>query len=45
MGHSNGGFMTYHIACQYPDLVAGIIVISGANFFDNEYCKSLNKKG
>jgi polyhydroxybutyrate depolymerase len=39
MGHSNGGFMAYRIACEHPDLVRGIIVIAGASFRDPSRCR------
>ena len=29
-GHSNGGFMAYQMACEAPDLVAGIVNYGGA---------------
>ncbi|TNV77736.1 hypothetical protein FGO68_gene15540 [Halteria grandinella] len=44
-GHSNGGFMSYHFACENSDLIAGIIVISGQTFLDNIYCQGLDKSG
>lgn len=31
-GHSNGGFMSYRMACDHSDLVAGIVSIAGAAF-------------
>lgn len=30
LGHSNGGFMAYRLACSSPDLVAGIASLAGA---------------
>mgnify|MGYP003683458167 CR=1 FL=1 len=39
MGHSNGGFMSYRMACEHPELIKGIISISGASFRDTELCK------
>ncbi|MEZ5488715.1 MAG: alpha/beta fold hydrolase [Gammaproteobacteria bacterium] len=30
VGHSNGGFMSYHIAQQYPDTIAAIASLAGA---------------
>jgi poly(3-hydroxybutyrate) depolymerase len=31
-GHSNGGFMSYRLACDHSDLIAGIASIAGAAF-------------
>jgi polyhydroxybutyrate depolymerase len=30
VGHSNGGFMSYRMACDRPDLIAGIVNLAGA---------------
>ncbi|TNV77574.1 hypothetical protein FGO68_gene13754 [Halteria grandinella] len=40
-GHSNGAFMSYRFACEFSDLIAGIIAINGATFYDNGDCVSL----
>jgi polyhydroxybutyrate depolymerase len=40
MGHSNGAFMSYRMACEYPELLRGIISISGAFFKDPNLCKN-----
>ncbi len=40
MGHSNVGFMSYRMACEYPELLRGIISISGAFFKDPTLCKN-----
>lgn len=37
-GHSNGGFMSYRMACEYPNLVAGIASLAGATFRDSDDC-------
>ena len=29
LGYSNGGFMAYRLACDYPDVFAGVAVIAG----------------
>ena len=29
IGHSNGGFMSYRMACDHADLVAGIVSLAG----------------
>ena len=39
MGHSNGGFMSYRMACEHPEMIKGIISISGASFRDTGLCK------
>lgn len=39
IGHSNGGFMSYRMACEYPELLRGIVVLSGAFFKNAELCK------
>lgn len=33
IGHSNGGFMAYRMACERPDLVASAMVLAGAAAF------------
>ncbi len=38
MGHSNGGFMSYRMACESNGLIAGIISIAGATFKTPEQC-------
>jgi polyhydroxybutyrate depolymerase len=37
-GHSNGGFMSYRMACEHADLVAAIVSLSGATFADPSDC-------
>lgn len=37
-GHSNGGFMAYRMACDHPDLVAGIASLAGATFDNVDDC-------
>jgi polyhydroxybutyrate depolymerase len=32
VGHSNGGFMSYRLACAHPDLIAAIVSLAGATF-------------
>jgi polyhydroxybutyrate depolymerase len=39
IGHSNGGFMSYRMACDYPGLLRGIISVAGAFFRDPALCK------
>lgn len=38
IGHSNGGFMSYRMACERSDLVASIVSLAGATFADAEDC-------
>ena len=38
IGHSNGGFMAYRMACQSADLIAGIASLAGATFLDPSRC-------
>jgi len=37
-GLSNGGFMSYRMACDHADLIAGIVSVAGATFFDPADC-------
>lgn len=39
MGHSNGGFMSYRMACEHPELFAGVISASGLTWLDNAKCR------
>lgn len=38
LGHSNGGFMAYRMACDHSDLVSNIIVLAGAAASDPTTC-------
>jgi polyhydroxybutyrate depolymerase len=38
VGHSNGGFMAYRLACDHADLIAGIANIAGATWLDPAAC-------
>ncbi len=38
VGFSNGGFMSYRMACDHADLIAGIVSISAATFLDPARC-------
>ncbi|MEJ7729009.1 MAG: alpha/beta fold hydrolase [Polyangiaceae bacterium] len=40
MGHSNGGFMSYRMACDHADVIAGIASLAGAMFGDPADCKA-----
>lgn len=37
-GHSNGGFMSYRMACDHADVVASIASLAGATFLDPADC-------
>jgi len=37
-GHSNGGFMSYRMACQHADTIAAIASLAGATFADPADC-------
>jgi polyhydroxybutyrate depolymerase len=37
-GHSNGGFMSYRMACERADLVSAIVSLAGATFVDPADC-------
>lgn len=37
-GHSNGGFMSYRMACEHADTIAGIASLAGATFADTPDC-------
>ena len=38
IGHSNGGFMAYRMACQSADLIAGIASLAGCTFLNPDFC-------
>ncbi|MGE0785502.1 MAG: PHB depolymerase family esterase [Sandaracinaceae bacterium] len=37
-GHSNGGFMSYRMACEWADRVSGIASLAGSDFFSETDC-------
>jgi polyhydroxybutyrate depolymerase len=37
-GHSNGGFMSYRMACEKPELIAAIVSLAGAMWIDPSKC-------
>ena len=37
-GHSNGGFMSYRMACDHADTVAAIASLAGATYLDPTAC-------
>ena len=38
VGHSNGGFMSYRMACDHADAIAAVVSLSGATFLDPADC-------
>lgn len=38
VGHSNGGFMSYRMACERADLIAGIVNLAGAAVAETQPC-------
>jgi polyhydroxybutyrate depolymerase len=39
VGHSNGGFMSYRMACERSELIAAIVSLAGGTFADPADCK------
>lgn len=39
IGHSNGGFMSYRMACEDADEIAGIVSLAGATWMDPSRCR------
>lgn len=39
VGHSNGGFMSYRMACDHADRVAAIVSLAGTTHLDPSLCK------
>lgn len=42
VGHSNGAFMSYRMACEHGDLIAGIASLAGAMYSDVTKCAAAN---
>ena len=42
VGHSNGGFMSYRMACKHSDRIAAIASLAGATFFKSTDCAAQN---
>ena len=38
-GHSNGGFMSYRLACDMPEKIASLVSFAGVNWNDFSKCK------
>ena len=36
--HSNGGFLSYRIACERPELITGLMSLAGSTFMSEEVC-------
>lgn len=41
VGHSNGGFMSYRMACEHSDKIASIASLAGATFQDPADCTGM----
>lgn len=41
-GHSNGGYMSYRMACDHSERLAGIASLAGTTFRDEADCKAKN---
>lgn len=39
IGHSNGGFMSYRMACDHADVIAAVVSLAGATFADASKCR------
>jgi len=39
-GHSNGGFMSFRMACEHPERIAAIMPLAGSTWLDPEDCTS-----
>ena len=42
VGHSNGGFMSYRMACKHSDRIAAIASLAGATFLNSSDCAANN---
>lgn len=38
VGHSNGGYMSYRVACDRSELIAGIVSLAGTTWYDASDC-------
>lgn len=38
VGHSNGGFMAYRMACELPERVASVVSVAGSGFLSEAAC-------
>lgn len=39
IGHSNGGFMSYRMACEHADLITSIVSLAGASYASESACR------
>lgn len=39
LGHSNGGFMSYRMACEHAAVFASVVSLAGATFADYDDCR------
>lgn len=39
IGHSNGGFMSYRMACDHAGMIAAVVSLAGATWLDTSKCK------
>jgi len=39
MGHSNGGFMAYRMACDHPELLGAIVALAGDTYANPSMCQ------
>jgi polyhydroxybutyrate depolymerase len=39
IGHSNGGFMAYRLACDHADVLAAIVSLAGATYTEPDDCR------
>ena len=42
LGFENGGFMAHRMACEHPEMLSGIVSISGSSFLNASMCEALN---
>ena len=45
IGHSNGGFMAFHMACHAGERISAIANIAGSSYFDEEVCPGTTPVG
>jgi poly(3-hydroxybutyrate) depolymerase len=38
IGHSNGGFMSYRLACEASEVISHVVSLAGASWFDPAQC-------
>ena len=43
LGHSNGAFLAYSVACQYSDDIAGLVAVSGSTYKDARMCRPTSR--